>query len=366
MGPKEYLQILRHVLDAKLSRRVGLIPRGPLIVFLALTQRCNLRCKKCTIGKSVRKEESELSREEIFALLSQLSSLGTKVVALWGGEPLLNKDLFDIIREIHRLKMFAYVVTNGLLLNERNCAELVKAEVGSLSVSLDHPVAQSYDAATGINGAFARTCEGIALLRRMGGERINFGINTVVSKDNVAQILGMAELACSLKLDWLKFIPVHFGFPYNEMEFGDTELMPKEEEIELIHKNLFEARRYLLKRGLYTNSTKFLRGFTGFFRGKYQMACCYAGYLLCNVDSYGNVNQCSLDPRIVGNIRKKPFDHIWKSKEFQLIRRDHNRGLCGHCWLSCFIEPSFRMSFFYSVRNVFQLLTETSFVTRSK
>jgi len=51
-----------------------------------LTERCNLRCKKCTIWKSVKEErEPELSKEEIFSLLSQLSSVGTKIIALWGG-----------------------------------------------------------------------------------------------------------------------------------------------------------------------------------------------------------------------------------------------------------------------------------------
>ena len=342
---------------------MGLAPRGPLIVFLSLTERCNLRCKKCTIWKGAKKAtEPELSTEEIISFLAQLSSMGTKIVALWGGEPLLNKDLCQIIREIHRLNMIPYLVTNGLLLHEHKVGELLASGLGSVSVSIDNPFPEIHDERIGVKGAFARMCEGLSFLRKTGGARVNIGINMVVSKDNPLEILPMAELASSLKLNWLKFIPVHFGFPYNQMEFGDKELMPDEEEIDSIQRSLSEAREYLVKQGLYTNSIKFLKGFTRFFKGGYPMKHCYAGYLLCNVDSYGNVTQCSIDPRIAGNIRKSPFKELWKSKEFDTIRKDHNRNLCGHCWLSCFAEPSFRMSFFYSMKNLFQVLAEISFV----
>ena len=138
--------------------------------------------------------------------------------------------------------------------------------------------------------------------------------------------------------------------------------MPDEEETDAIQGNLLEARKYLVGQGLYTNSTKFLNEFQGFFKGEYPMKHCYAGYLLCNVDSYGNATQCSLDSRSAGNIRKRSFKELWKSKQFDYIRKDHNMEMCGHCWLSCFAEPSFRMSFFYSMRNLFQVLTEISFI----
>lgn len=363
MEIKDYIQVAYQVLDAKVSSMTGRIPRGPLVVFFSLTERCNMRCKKCTIGKNAAgAAEPELSKDEIFAVLSQLASIGTKVIALWGGEPLLNKDLFEIVGEIRRLKMFSYLVTNGLLLNDKIAVQLINAGLGSLSVSIDEAVAEKHDDMRGIKGAFDRTCKGLSLLRKIGGGKINLGINMVISRDNIRDILPMAELAVTRNLNWLKFIPIHFGFPYNRMEFGDTELMPKEEEIDLIQSNLFEARRYLLKKELYTNSIKFLKGFKGFFNGDYQMKHCYAGYLLSNLDSYGNVNQCSLDSEFAGNIRQRTFPEIWKSKEFDLIRKDHNKGLCGHCWLSCFVEPSFRMSFFYSMKNIFQVFGETAFI----
>ena len=359
----DYLTSAYQVLDVKVSKIMGFTPRGPLIVFLSLTERCNLRCKKCTIWKADKEErEAELNKEDIFSLLSQLSSMGTKIIALWGGEPLLNKNLCEIIREIHRLKMIPYLITNGLLLNEQNVAQLIKSGLGSISVSLDNPFPGKHDERKGVKGAFARTCEGLALLKKMNGDKVNVGINMVISKDNIQEILPMAELASSLKLNWLKFIPIHFGFPYNQMEFGDKELIPDEEETDSIQRNLLEARKYLVGQGLYTNSTKFLKEFQGFFKGEYPMKHCYAGYLLCNVDSYGNVTQCSLDSRSAGNIRKNSFKELWKSTEFDHIRKDHNEKLCGHCWLSCFAEPSFRMSFFYSTRNLFQVLTEISFI----
>ena len=363
MNLADYLTGAYQVLDIKVSKLAHRTPRGPLIVFLSVTERCNLRCKKCTIWNSAKQgTEPELSREEIFSFLSQLSSMGTKIIALWGGEPLLNKNLFEIIREINRLSMIPYLVTNGFLLNEDTVDQLMKSGLGSISVSMDNAFPEKHDEMKGVKGAFARTCKGLSLLRKMGGKKTHIGINMIICKDNVEEILPMAKLASSLELNWLKFIPVHFGFPYNQMEFGNRDLMPDEQDIESIQRNLLEARKYLVERGLYTNSITFLREFKSFFTGAYLMKQCYAGYLLCNVDSYGNVTQCSIDPRIAGNIRQIPFKDLWKSKELDRLRKDHTAEICGHCWLSCFAEPSFRMSFVYSMKNLFQVLTEISFI----
>ena len=162
----DYSKSFYQVLDIKVSKMTGLIPRGPLIVFLSLTERCNLRCKNCTIWKTIKEESKpELSREEFFSLLSQLTSMGTKIVALWGGEPLLNKHLREVLVEIHRLKMIPYLVTNGLLLNEQNVVSLLEAGLGSLSVSLDHPFPEKHDETKGVKGTFAQACKGIDLLR---------------------------------------------------------------------------------------------------------------------------------------------------------------------------------------------------------
>jgi MoaA/NifB/PqqE/SkfB family radical SAM enzyme len=322
-----------------------------------------MRCRKCTIGKDPdAHKEPELSRDEFFRILSQLAVMGNKVVALWGGEPLLNRDLFDIIREIRCLGMIPYLVTNGHLLNEKNVQKLVDADVGSVSVSLDETDPGKHDEMRGVPGSFERSCSGLALVRKMGGEKVNIGINMVIGKDNIDEIPRMAKLASELDLNWLKFIPIHFGFPYNPLEFGDSELMPGDEEVARIRDNLLQARKFMMERGMYTNSLKFLKDIDAFFRGRHLMQDCYAGFLLCNIDAFGNINQCSIDSRIAGNLRKNSFKEIWQSGEFDRIRRDHGKSLCGHCWLSCFVEPSFRMSVAYSTKNLFQFLKETSFV----
>jgi len=355
--------ILYQTLNIKLAKSLKTAPRGPLVIFLALTERCNLRCKICNIGRDKKiNEREELSKEEIFRLLSDASDMGVKIIALWGGEPLLHKDLIEIVNEIHRLKMSSYLVTNGYLLNEKKVSELVRCKINSVSVSIDDSYPERHDEIRGIKGAFEKICKGVMMLKEKGGDEIKVGINMVISKGNYKEIPKMLDLAISLKADWVKFLPVHFGFPYNHLQFGNEELMPSKEQIEEIHRSLKELQIAVKRNGMYTNSETYLDGFKEYFNGKYQLRNCSAGYLCCNVDSYGNVTQCSLDPRIGGNIRKRSFKEIWKSEEFNLIRKDHNEKLCGHCWVSCFAEPSLRLSLRYSLGNIKRLFRELSYL----
>jgi len=357
------LSIFYQTLNIKLTRLFGTAPRGPLVIFLALTEKCNLKCKICNIGRDGQgKGKSELSKEKIFVFLSDAASMGVKIIALWGGEPLLNKDLEEVVNEIHRLKMSTYLVTNGYLLNESKVSELVRCKINSVSVSIDDPFAETHDEIRGIKGAFEKICKGVRMLKEKGGDEIKVGINMVVSRENYKEILKMLDLAISLKAEWVKFLPVHFGYPYNHREFGDKELMPTEEQIDEIHRSMKELQREVKKNGLYTNSEVYLDTFREFFRGEYVLKNCYAGYLCCNVDSFGDVTQCSLDPRIAGNIREKSFRKIWKSEKFKAIRNDHNQKLCGHCWVSCFAELSLRISLKYSLAIIKRVLREVSYL----
>ena len=317
----------------------------------------------CNIGrgKSINGKK-ELTKEQIFSLLSDAASMGVKIIAIWGGEPLLNKDLEEIVNEIHRLKMSTYIVTNGYLLNESKVSELIRCKINSVSVSIDDPFAETHDEIRGINGAFEKICKGFRMLKEKGGNDIKVGINMVINKENYREIPKMLELALSLKADWIKFLPVHFGFPYNDKQFGDKELMPSKDQIEEIYRSLKELQKTIRSNGIYTNSEIYLDGFREYFNGEYLLKDCSAGYLSCDIDSYGNVMQCSLDSRIGGNILEKSFKEIWKSEEFDMIRKDHNQKLCGHCWVSCYAESSLRISLKYSLGNIKRLFKEISYL----
>ncbi len=79
--------------------------------------------------------------DRILSLLAEAQKCGTKILALWGGEPLTNKGLIPIIETAQALKMHTYLTTNGYLLDDEWRKQLCKAGVDTVSVSLDHTAA---------------------------------------------------------------------------------------------------------------------------------------------------------------------------------------------------------------------------------
>lgn len=70
-------------------------PYTPSLISWNLTKKCNLRCPHCYL-EAGKKAEYELSTEECFALVDEMKQLGTEMLILTGGEPLLRKDIFDL------------------------------------------------------------------------------------------------------------------------------------------------------------------------------------------------------------------------------------------------------------------------------
>ena len=70
---------------------------APSLVSWNLTRACNLRCPHCYMEGGT-KAENELSTVECLSLIDELKDLGTEMLILTGGEPLLRKDIFEIAR----------------------------------------------------------------------------------------------------------------------------------------------------------------------------------------------------------------------------------------------------------------------------
>ena len=84
----------------------------PILVVFNLTRRCNSICPMC-IWKTPSKLKDELKLEEIEAIFKDLKSYGIKHVFLQGGEPLLRKDIVQIIESLIRLGLNPTLITNG-------------------------------------------------------------------------------------------------------------------------------------------------------------------------------------------------------------------------------------------------------------
>src|SRR5918995_4008216 len=107
----------------------------PIAAHLIPTRRCNLACTYCNEFDD---HSAPVPTSDLLRRVELLADLGTGIVTFSGGEPLLHPDLDLIIRRIRAHGMIATVITNGYLLTRKRIAELNRAGLDHLQISIDN------------------------------------------------------------------------------------------------------------------------------------------------------------------------------------------------------------------------------------
>lgn len=109
--------------------------RHPVLVHIIPIRRCNLSCAYCNEYDNFSKP---LPLDVMFRRLDRLARLGTSIITISGGEPLLHPQLEDIIRHIRSRGMIAGMITNGYLLTRARIESLNEAGLEHLQISIDN------------------------------------------------------------------------------------------------------------------------------------------------------------------------------------------------------------------------------------
>ena len=149
--------------------RKGVLRRPvPFYISLAVTNRCQGRCVHCYSFGQRAEERPELTTEELKSVIDQAARLGIFQVIFTGGEPLLRKDILELVRHARRRGLLTRLNTNSLLLDRETAASLKEAGLGQCALSLDDHDPETHDRMRGLPGHHARTLENIRMLRDLG------------------------------------------------------------------------------------------------------------------------------------------------------------------------------------------------------
>jgi uncharacterized protein len=141
----------------------------------------------------------------IFSLIDQLASQGGKAITLSGGEPLLRRDIKEILTYAHERMLETWLLTNGVLIDE-TFARFVVGLGTHIQISLDGSNALIHDRVRG-KTTFSRALEAIRLLKEIGiGNNLN--TCTTIMKFNVKDIPRIIELAEELSINYVRFLPL--------------------------------------------------------------------------------------------------------------------------------------------------------------
>jgi SynChlorMet cassette radical SAM/SPASM protein ScmE len=165
--------------------------RSPKTVELAITNRCNLRCRYCYYFNSPADVGADLPIEEWLKFIDEMGGCSVMSVILAGGEPFCREDLPEIISSIVQNRMRFGILTNGTLITDEMAQFVASTKrCDMVQVSIDGSIPTTHDACRG-QGSFKKAIEGIYCLQ---SHKLPISVRVTVHKDNVDDLEGIARL----------------------------------------------------------------------------------------------------------------------------------------------------------------------------
>jgi radical SAM protein with 4Fe4S-binding SPASM domain len=336
---------------------------APFQVPFMITSQCNLRCIMCSIWKTPpEKFRDELSTLEVENLIKQLSELGTYSITITGGEPLLRKDILDIIMAIKRRKMRVSIVTNGTLITESLAVSLVKCGLENITLSIDSPFPEIHDKLRGVKGTWEKAVQGMKFInharKECGTSKPSVIIDYIIANLNYKDIGKFIDLQPKLGYDAIRFIPYT----------GVDRLSLTDPEKEELRKTLPIIKTKLHSYNLSYQSLPRLMLLCGPKEYTQAQIMCFIPWIYAVISPWGDVYPCCLtataphyleaahgliargpDKFVMGNVRSKKFREIWNGKEFVDFRKQCKSSInfyrcssCNYTPLNLFLTKLFR------------------------
>jgi cyclic pyranopterin phosphate synthase len=217
---------------------------------ISLTQRCNLKCFFCH-QEGEHGSGEELSTDEIVQVAKIASELGIKKVKLTGGEPLIRRDIVEIVKQISPLVKEVSMTTNATLLKDKACI-LRKAGLKRVNISLHTLDPETFHKITGRNYENEVT-KGIesAIKCGLNPVKINMVVMKGINSDEIPNMINYSREAGAV-LQLIEFQELENGAKYYDdfhfdLESVEETLKGKSEKI--ITRELHHRKVYFLKDG---------------------------------------------------------------------------------------------------------------------
>jgi len=198
---KQQLRVGAYILKQRLLGRA----RYPLVLMLEPLFRCNLACPGC--GKIDYPDEILNRRLSVAECLEAVEESGAPVISIPGGEPLLHKDIGEIVAGIVARKRFVYLCTNALLL-EKKLYLFQPSDYLTFSVHLDGLEAE-HDHAVDRKGVFRRAVKAI---KRVQDEGFRVNVNcTLFNSAEAERVAAFFDYVTELGIEGITVSP---GYAY--------------------------------------------------------------------------------------------------------------------------------------------------------
>ncbi|MEH7387367.1 pyrroloquinoline quinone biosynthesis protein PqqE [Bacillus sp. JJ1521] len=207
----------------------------PFSLLAELTHRCPLHCPYCSNPIEITLKEMELSTKDWKRVLSEAADLGVVEVHFSGGEPLLRKDLVELIEHANSLEMYTNLITSGIGLTEEKAMRLKKAGLANVQISFQAGEEKLSDRIGGFK-AFEKKQSAVEAVKRTG---MHLAVNVVLHRLNIDTLDEIITFAHELGAERLELANTQF---YNWALLNRGQLLPSKEQIARASET-FEAAR---------------------------------------------------------------------------------------------------------------------------
>ena len=298
---KAAMQVFEAVPDknTKFFNHTNAIRTAPISIYLAVTGRCGYNCNHCSAAN--RSRDDELPLDLLKNTIAELQNMGVGIIGLTGGEPLLRKDIIDIIRCIDD-RSVSYLFTSGCGLTPEMASELRSAGLFAIGISLDSTEEEVADQRRGCKGAFQAALSAVKAAKQAG---LYIMLQTVVDKEmirtekptelvNFAYNLGVHEIRFIENLPTGKFLHLPAERILSEIE---------REKLRAFHKQMNRSNRNLPKVTVFAHAESA------------KLYGCGAGTQHAYIDAAGNLSPCDFVPLSFGNIRDTSMQELWSKMQ---------------------------------------------------
>lgn len=315
-----------------MTRSAAAPPPIPYVVSWNLTRRCNLACAHCYLDAVQRKSQArdELNTEEACVVIRQLAQVAPgAMLVLTGGEPLLRRDLAQLVKAASDGGLMPVIGTNGTLLDAAQAGSLRDAGAAGVGISLDSSKPQFHDRLRGAPGTWAGARRGIEAARKA---ELAIVVQTTVFEENRRDLPALAAIAEQAgAMAFNVFFLVCTGRGVTQTDLSSACYEETLREIILLQRKHPDLK-IRARCAPYMRRVQGLRaGECGHGYADWSSAC-LAGRHYFRITPHGRVTPCPYIPEVVGDLRKVSLQQIWSEHPVLLSLRERPpQGKCGVC-----------------------------------
>jgi pyrroloquinoline quinone biosynthesis protein E len=199
--------------------------KPPLWLLAELTYRCPLQCPYCSNPLDFAKQEKELTTEQWITVFEQAREMGAVQIGFSGGEPLVRKDLPELIKAARDLGFYTNLITSGIGLTEKKIDAFAEAGLDHIQISFQASDETLNAALAGSAKAFQQKLDMAKAVKAHGYPMV---LNFVLHRHNIHQIDKIIELSIELEADDVELATCQF---YGWAQLNREGLLPTRQQI---------------------------------------------------------------------------------------------------------------------------------------